>query len=105
MVARYFLTPSLSRKIPGNRHITDVHGFSKTSSNTGLGVVLGNKWRAWRLLLGWKNQGRNIGWAEAVAMELLVRIVLQHQSLSGIKIYGDNNGVAEGWWLSGPLFP
>lgn len=93
-----FSRPSLSREIPGNRHITDVHGFSDASSNTGLGVVLGNKWRAWRLLPGWKNQGRDIGWAEAVAMELLVRIVLQHQPLSGIKIYGDNNGVVEGWW-------
>jgi hypothetical protein len=93
-----FSHPSLSREIPGNRHITDVHGYSDASSNTGLGIVLGNKWRAWRLLPGWKEQGRDIGWAEAVAMELLVRIVLQHQPLAGVKIYGDNNGVVEGWW-------
>ena len=93
-----FAHPSLSREIPGNRQIIDIHGFSDTSSTTGLGIVLGNQWRAWRLLPGWQDQGCNIGWAEAVATELLIRSVLQHQSLSGLKICGDNNGVVEGWW-------
>lgn len=93
-----FSRPSLSREIPGNRHIIDVQGFSDASSTTGLGIVLGTRWRAWRLIPGWQNQGRDIGWAEAIAMELLVRFILQYQSLPGFKIYGDNNGVVEGWW-------
>lgn len=90
--------PILSQKIPGNRQIIDVGGFSDASSSTGLGIILGGKWRAWRLLPGWNNEGRDIGWAEAVTMELLVRAILQSHDLPGVKIHGDNNGVVEGWW-------
>lgn len=90
--------PLLSRLIPGGRHITDVEGFSDASSSTGIGIVLGNQWRAWRLLPGWDQEGRDIGWAEAVGMELLLRAILRNRSLPGIKVFGDNNGVVEGWW-------
>lgn len=91
--------PSLSRQIPGGRHITNVKGFSDASSSTGIGITLGNQWRAWRLLPGWNQEGRDIGWAEAVGMELLVRTILRTCGpLPGIKIFGDNNGVVEGWW-------
>ena len=90
--------PTLSRTIPGDRHISDVGGFSDASSSTGLGVILGNRWRAWRLLPGWNQNGKDIGWAEAVTMELLVRTILQLGSPPGIKIFGDNTGVVEGWW-------
>jgi len=54
---------------------------------------------AWRLLPGWKANGQDIGWAEAVGFELLTLFVL---SSSGggthFKVYGDNKGVVEGWW-------
>lgn len=90
--------PRLVREIPGRRHVTDVHGFSDASSSTGIGIILGDKWRAWRLLPGWNREGRDIGWAEAVAMELLVRTIFQHHNLPGIRVFGDNTGVVEGWW-------
>ena len=90
--------PSLSRDIPGGRHITDVLGFSNASSAVGIGIVIGDKWRAWRLLPNWKSGGRDIGWAEAVAMELLVRTVLISGTFQGIQIFGDNTSVMEGWW-------
>ena len=90
--------PSLSREIPGRRQIFDVEGYSDASSTIGIGIVIGNKWRAWRLLPGWKGGGRDIGWAEAVGMELLVRITLTLGSFPGIQIHGDNTGVIEGWW-------
>ena len=90
--------PELSREIPGGRHFTNVGGFSDASSTIGVGIVLGDRWRAWRLLPGWKEDGRDIGWAEAVGMELLVRSIVQHNAPPGIKIFGDNNGVVEGWW-------
>jgi hypothetical protein len=88
----------LSREIPGGRHITDVRGFSDASSTVGIGIVLGDRWRAWRLIPGWNKGGRDIGWAEAVGMELLIRSILRLNALPGIKIFGDNNGVIEGWW-------
>ena len=90
--------PSLSRDIPGGRHITDVHGFSDASSAVGIGIVIGDRWRAWRLLPNWKSGGRDIGWAEAVAMELLVRAILASGTYQGIQVFGDNTGVVEGWW-------
>jgi len=90
--------PSLSREIPGNRQILDVKGYSDASSTVGIGIVIGDKWRAWRLLPGWKTKERDIGWAEAIGMELLIRATLQSGALPGIKVYGDNTGVVEGWW-------
>ena len=90
--------PSLSREIPGGRQITDVHGYSDASSSVGIGIIVGNKWRAWRLLPGWKSRGRDISWAEAVGMELLTRAILNSNSFQGIQIFGDNTGVVEGWW-------
>ena len=90
--------PTLSREIPGGRHIADVHGFSDASSAVGIGIVIGNRWRAWRLLPGWQTDRRDIGWAEAVGMELLARAILQDSQFAGIKIFGDNIGVVEGWW-------
>ena len=90
--------PTLSRPIPGNRLITDVRAYSDASSTTGLGIVIGDRWRAWRLLPGWNQDGRDIGWAEAIAMEFLIHTILKSGSFAGIKVYGDNNGVVEGWW-------
>ena len=90
--------PSLVREIPGGRQIIDVQGYSDASSAVGIGVVIGNRWRAWRLLPGWKAGSRDIGWAEAVGMELLVRIILSINPHPGIQVFGDNNGVVEGWW-------
>ena len=93
-----FSRPSLSHKIPDNRQIIDMHGFSDASSTTGLGIVIGNQWCTWRLLPGWQDQGRDIGWAEVITMELLVKSILQHQPLPGLKVHRDNNSVVEGWW-------
>ena len=90
--------PSLSREIPGGRAIIDLNAFSDASSTTSIGIVIGDRWRAWHLLPGWKSRGRDIGWAEAVGMELLLRTALSLYNISGLLIHGDNNGVIEGWW-------
>ena len=90
--------PELSREIPSGRHFTNVSGFSDASSIIGVGIVLGDRWRAWRLLPGWNEDGRDIGWAEVVGMELLIRSIVQYNAPPGIKIFGDNNGVIKGWW-------
>lgn len=92
--------PHLRRPIPVPVEVFDVGGFSDASSGVGLGVVLGGRWRSWRLLPDWKHDGRDIGWAEAVAFEFLVYYILQLPSLPGnnLKVFGDNRGVVEGWW-------
>jgi hypothetical protein len=93
------LRPVISRSIPGPRDLVDLDAFSDASSEIGIGITVGEKWRAWRLLPGWKRDGRDIGWAEAVGFELLVKAVTSSHS-RGIhyKVFGDNRGVVEGWW-------
>jgi hypothetical protein len=91
--------PNVFRTIPGPQPITDVDAYSDASSTTGIGITIGRKWRAWRLLPGWKADGRDIGWAEAVGFEFVTDTLLASHPRGGhLKIYGDNRGVVEGWW-------
>jgi len=93
--------PSIFRDVPGPVTIYDFSAYSDASSGVGIGIVIGDKWRAWRLLPGWKAEGRDIGWAEAIGFEFLVgtlcRFVCQPHK-QHIKVFGDNAGVVEGWW-------
>lgn len=89
----------VDRPVPGIVSVLDPRAFSDASSEVGIGVVIGDRWRAWRLIPGWKRDGREIGWAEAVGFELTVRILLRGgASDRAIKVLGDNQGVVEGWW-------
>ena len=54
-------SPRTSRPIPGPAIVTDRDAFSDASSGFGIGVVISGKWRAWRLVPGWKADGRDIG--------------------------------------------
>jgi hypothetical protein len=91
--------PSPPRPIPRPRALIDHQGYSDASSGFGIAITIGSKWRAWTLAPGWKSQGRDIQWAEALGFELLV-IYLLTISREGdhLKVYGDNRGVVEGWW-------
>lgn len=94
------LKPLLSRAIPGPCTVTDPHAYSDASSGVGVGIWIGGHWRAWRLLPGWKSEGRDIGWAEAIGFEFLVRTIVRIKSeeITHIRVFGDNKGVVEGWW-------
>jgi hypothetical protein len=75
--------------------------FSDASSMIGIAIVIGNHWRVWRLIPGWqtKNGQRDIGWAEAISFELLVRSLSVLLNLrNALTVFGDNTGVIEGWW-------
>jgi hypothetical protein len=91
--------PEISRPILEPRTPVDYKAYSDASSGFGVAVTIGPRWRAWRLAPGWKAQGRDIQWAEAIGFELLV-IGLCTFSNEGehITVYGDNRGVVEGWW-------
>src|SRR5277367_5025005 len=92
-------SPTVSRPIPGPAVVTDRGAFSDASSGFGIGIVIGDRWRAWRLIPGWKADGRDIGWAEAVGFEFLAQS-LGATSFPGqfFRVFGDNRGVVEGWW-------
>ena len=96
---RQLARADLSRPIREPSSPTEYNAYSDASSGFGVAITIGRRWRAWRLTQGWKSQGRDIQWAEAVGFELLV-IALCAVSSSGehITVYGDNRGVVEGWW-------
>lgn len=90
--------PGLERRIPRPQTFVDVRAFSDASSEVGIGVIIGERWRAWVLCPGWKSDTRDIGWAEAVGFEFLLRILLRDDPGSVcIKVFGDNKGVIDGW--------
>ena len=64
------------------------------SSSWGVGIVLDNEWDSWKLTPGWNTDGRNIGWAEIVAIELGLLFAV-HKGFTHIHflIKSDNQGV------------
>lgn len=89
----------IPRPIPGPCIVQEFHAYSDASSGHGIGIFINGRWRAWDLIPGWKRDSRDIGWAESVGFELLVRTIIDAKA-AGIhfKVYGDNMGVVEGWW-------
>jgi hypothetical protein len=91
--------PSIIRPIPGRFILHNHSAFSDASSGMGIGIVVGEFWRAWVLTGNWHSQGRDIGWAEAVGFELLARtLITLYGPNKHFECYGDNTGVVEGWW-------
>ena len=93
--------PILSTTIPQPVSLYDTDAFSDASSEFGIAITIGDKWRAWRLIPGWKTLDgqRDIGWAEAIAFECLVRYLANtHSEKQHFLVHGDNRGVVEGWW-------
>ena len=89
----------ISRPIREPSPPTDYQAYSDASSGFGVAITIGPRWRAWRLVPGWKSQGRDIQWAEAIGFEFLVRALCEISSRGEqITVYGDNRGVVEGWW-------
>jgi hypothetical protein len=86
------------RPIPAPTQVLDVQAFSDASSGTGIAFLVGKKWKAWRLLPGWQSDGRDIAWAEAIALELMVHaVVAEHGQNKSYRLYCDNRVVVEGW--------
>lgn len=68
--------------------------FVDASTGWGLGLVMGDVWDHWKLVDGWKCDGRDIGWAEMLAIEFGILALLE----DGIRdehvlIRSDNKGV------------
>jgi hypothetical protein len=93
----------VSRPIYPPTRFSNPQAFSDASSGIGIGIgiVIGKFWRAWRLVPGWQtcNGTRDIGWAEAIGFELLVRTLAALPELGNLfVVHGDNTGIVEGWW-------
>ena len=90
--------------------------YFNTSTSLGVGLCVGNRWVAWRLVPGWNSRGHDIGWVEAVALELAATWLAetdQHDVCA--VIWSDNKGVIDAfnkgrsrnlhhnnclWWIS-----
>jgi hypothetical protein len=72
----------------------DSKSYVDASSGWGIGLILDRKWLAWQFKEGWKSEGRKIGWAEMVAVELAVRTLIAG-NFTGchVIIHSDNKGV------------
>ncbi len=68
--------------------------YVDASTSWGIGFLWGGKWAAWHVRDGWKGPGRDIGWLEGVAVEIVV-YALEECSYHDccIRVYSDNDGV------------
>jgi hypothetical protein len=66
------------------------------STSWGIGVIFDGIWESWQLKPDWKKNGRDIGWAEFVAIELgLTLAISQGHSNIHFLIRSDNQGVIQ----------
>ncbi len=68
--------------------------FVDASTGWGIGFLWGGKWAAWHARDNWKGPGRDIGWLEGVAVEIVVYALEEcgfHDCC--IRVYSDNDGV------------
>jgi hypothetical protein len=85
--------PHASRSLSPHS-LLDPDVWVDASTSWGIGLMVGLRWAAWQLCEGWKSHDHDIGWAEAVALELAVRWLCSAGfSDAEIVIHGDNTGV------------
>ena len=91
-------------KPPMHRSLTplplvDLDIWTNASSSWGIGIYIKSHWAAWRLAANWAQSGRDIRWAEAIALELVVLWLAetgQHDVV--IKVHCDNSNVINAFW-------
>jgi hypothetical protein len=89
-LAAEFCGSSLSKPPP----TSSIDFWVDASSSWGIGIILGNEWDFWKLRPGWDKDGRNIGWAEIIAIELgLLFAIHRGYSATHFLIKSDNQGV------------
>ena len=75
-----FLLPRIPAMIPlSSPTPTDINWWGDASSSYGIGVVIGHRWAMWQWAPDFRvgpRQAFDIGWAEAVAVELGLRMAL-----------------------------
>ena len=85
-----FCGSSLAKPPP----ISPIEFWVDASSSWGIGIILDGEWDFWKLQPNWDRDGRNIGWAEIVAIELGLLFAI-HCGYSDMHflIRSDNQGV------------
>ena len=88
--------PCIYRQLRPSEEPIDIDMWVDASTSFGIGMIFRKRWAAWKLADGWnvKGSGREIGWAECVAMELAVLAVVEAGMRDcRVLLRGDNMGV------------
>jgi hypothetical protein len=82
--------PNITHEIPGPIELINIEAYSDASS--GIGIA-----SCWQLLPGWKSEGQDIGWAEAIGFKLFINTLMASSTPGNhFKVFDDNQGVVEG---------
>lgn len=86
--------PSFIRPLIARPTTTDLNIWVDASTSWGIGILIDGLWDAWRTAPGWKKDGRDIGWLEAIAVEVII-IILHASNIKNqdILVRSDNMGV------------
>jgi len=85
-----FAGSHLHRPPPPN----SVEFWVDASTDWGIGIVFNGNWDSWKFNSNWRSNGRNIGWAEFVAIEIgLIVAISSGFSNTHFTIRSDNQGV------------
>ncbi len=79
--------------IPHSFHDPDIW---VDASEWGIGIVVGQFWAAWKLIPNWRIDGHDMGWAEAIAVEIITMWIIFDSGISNnsvIQAQSDNTGV------------
>ena len=89
-LAAKFCGSTLSRPPP----VSPISFWVDASTSWGIGIVFDSFWDFWKLSKDWDKGGRNIGWAEIVAIELGLLFAV-HMGYSDVHfmVKSDNQGV------------
>jgi hypothetical protein len=81
---------STSHSLLPRTHLMD-EIWVDASTSWGIGLLINKSWAAWKLLPNWNMNSRDIGWAEAIAVELATLWVIEqlHHDAE-ITIFSDN---------------
>ena len=89
--------PGIYRDLVPRGPLRDLDMWVDASTDWGIGLVVGERCAAWKWAVPtseWKTNGRDIGWAEMIAVELATRYLDQiGTENSDILVRGDNMGV------------
>lgn len=99
-----FLLASLPNEMPlASPSIVDIQWWGDASTSFGIGIAIGQFWAVWKWAPGFKvgpKQDFDIGWAEAVAVELGFRIAVDRRllvaaspALTQFLVRSDNSGI------------
>ena len=93
MVDHYLTKPDQLSFIEAMHHHRS-YVWVNASTDWGISIIKGRLWVAWRLRTGWRSDGRDIGWAESITLELAVIWLMRDGYMDcNITIHSDNMGV------------